>query len=97
MAKLKPLADKIIIEKSAEETVTKSGIVLPENAKEKPQTGKVIAVGSGKVTDNGTKIGVIGKVLVQTVIAKHKIPGLAVFIGKLQRSDDPSVIGNGNF
>jgi chaperonin GroES len=56
MAKLKPLADKIVIEKSAEETVTKSGIVLPDNAKEKPQTGKVIAVGSGKITDNGTKV-----------------------------------------
>jgi chaperonin GroES len=53
--KIKPLADKVVIEKSPEETKTKSGIVLPDNAKEKPQTGKVIAVGSGKVMDNGSK------------------------------------------
>ncbi len=56
MAKLKPLADKVVIEKAAESTVTKSGIVIPDNAKEKPQTGKVVAVGSGKVLDNGTKV-----------------------------------------
>lgn len=56
MAKLKPLGDKILIEKSPEETRTKSGIVLPDNAKEKPQTGKVIAVGTGKVLENGTKV-----------------------------------------
>ncbi|MDR1453640.1 MAG: co-chaperone GroES [Candidatus Margulisbacteria bacterium] len=53
--KLKPLHDKIVIEKPEEEKATKSGIILPDNAKEKPQTGKVIAVGSGKALDNGTK------------------------------------------
>jgi chaperonin GroES len=54
--KLKPLHDKIVIEKPGEEKATKSGIILPDNAKEKPQTGKVIAVGNGKALDNGTKI-----------------------------------------
>ncbi|MDR1113750.1 MAG: co-chaperone GroES [Candidatus Margulisbacteria bacterium] len=54
--KLKPLHDKIVIEKPEEEKATKSGIILPDNAKEKPQTGKVIAVGGGKVLDNGTKL-----------------------------------------
>ena len=54
--KLKPLHDKIVIEKPEEEKATKSGIILPDNAKEKPQTGKVIAVGNGKVLDSGTKI-----------------------------------------
>lgn len=76
MAKLKPLADKIIIEKSAEETVTKSGIVLPDNAKEKPQTGKVIAVGSGKVTDNGTKIA--SEVKVGDIVYYSKYSGSEV-------------------
>lgn len=55
MAKLKPIGDKVVIEKAAEETVTRSGIVLPDSAKEKPQTGKVVAVGSGRTLDNGTK------------------------------------------
>ena len=55
-AKLKPLHDKVIIEKEEELGKTKSGIVLPDNAKEKSQTGKVIAVGGGRVLDNGTKV-----------------------------------------
>ena len=56
VAKLKPLYDKIVIEKPEEEKTTKSGIILPDNAKEKPQTGKVIAVGGGKILDSGTKV-----------------------------------------
>ena len=52
---LKPLADRVIIEVLAKEEKTKSGIVLPDTAKEKPQEGKVIAVGPGKVLDNGQK------------------------------------------
>ena len=54
--KLKPLHDKIVIAKPEEEKTTKSGIILPDNAKEKPQTGKVVAVGAGKTLDNGTKV-----------------------------------------
>jgi chaperonin GroES len=54
--KLKPLHDKIVIEKPEEVSVTKSGIVLPDNAKEKPQTGKVVAVGTGKTLDSGAKV-----------------------------------------
>lgn len=60
--KLKPLGDKVIIEKAEEVTQTKSGIILPDNAKEKPQTGKVVAVGSGKTLDNGTKVAMEVKV-----------------------------------
>lgn len=51
--KLQPLADRIIVEPLASEEVTKGGIVLPGTAQEKPQEGKVLAVGKGKVTDNG--------------------------------------------
>ena len=53
---LKPLGDRVIIERVEVEEKTSSGIVLPDSAKEKPQQGRVIAVGSGRVADNGTKI-----------------------------------------
>ncbi|HQJ56796.1 MAG TPA: co-chaperone GroES [Caldisericia bacterium] len=53
--KLKPIGDKIIVEPEKEEEKTKSGIVLPDTAKEKPQKGKVIAVGPGKILDNGQR------------------------------------------
>jgi chaperonin GroES len=56
MAKLIPIGDHVVIKvETAKETV-KSGIVLPDSAKEKPQQGTVMAVGSGVVLDNGTKI-----------------------------------------
>ena len=48
---IKPLGDRVVIEASAREEKTASGIVLPENAKEKPQEGKVLAVGSGTLKD----------------------------------------------
>lgn len=50
---LQPLADRIIVKPLEAEEVTKGGIVLPDTAKEKPQEGEVVAVGSGKVLDNG--------------------------------------------
>ncbi|MDQ0300426.1 chaperonin GroES [Salibacterium salarium] len=53
---LKPLGDRIIIEQVQTEEKTKSGIVLPDSAQEKPQEGKVIAVGNGRVTDNGERV-----------------------------------------
>ncbi|RLD14904.1 MAG: co-chaperone GroES [Caldiserica bacterium] len=52
---LKPIGDKIVVEPEKEEEVTKSGIVLPDTAKEKPQKGKVVAVGPGKILDNGER------------------------------------------
>jgi chaperonin GroES len=51
---IKPLADRVIVKPLAAEEKTKGGIVLPDTAKEKPQEGKVLAVGKGKVSDNGT-------------------------------------------
>lgn len=53
---LKPLGDRIVIELIESEEKTASGIVLPDSAKEKPQEGKVIAVGTGRVTDNGERV-----------------------------------------
>ena len=51
--KYKPLADRVIVEQEAAETTTASGIVLPDAAQEKPQLGKVLAVGQGKYNDKG--------------------------------------------
>lgn len=52
---IKPLADRVLVEPAAAEQTTASGIIIPDTAKEKPQKGKIIAAGPGKV-ENGTKI-----------------------------------------
>ena len=54
--KLKPLGDRLIVKAVEEEETTASGIVLPDTAKEKPQRGKVLAVGDGKVSDEGKRV-----------------------------------------
>ena len=53
--KIKPLADKVLVERIEAEAKTAGGIVLPDTAKEKPQRGKVVAVGDGKVLDDGSR------------------------------------------
>jgi chaperonin GroES len=54
--KLKPLGDRVIVKAVEEEETTASGIVLPDTAKEKPQRGKVLAVGDGKLTEENERI-----------------------------------------
>lgn len=54
--KIKPLADRVVIKPSPADEKTKGGIILPDTAKEKPVMGEVVAVGPGKVADDGTKI-----------------------------------------
>jgi chaperonin GroES len=54
--KFRPLHDRILVERVESEEVTKGGIILPDTAKEKPQQGKVIAVGNGKKTEDGKLI-----------------------------------------
>ncbi len=54
--KMKPLADRVIIKPAAAEEKTKGGIILPDTAKEKPVIGEVVAVGPGKVSEDGKKI-----------------------------------------
>ena len=54
--KIRPLHDRLLVERLEEKEVKKGGIIIPDTAKEKPQEGKVIAVGNGKVTDEGKKI-----------------------------------------
>jgi len=53
--KLQPLNDRIVVKRSEEKEVTKGGIIIPETAKEKPIEGKVLAVGTGKILDDGSK------------------------------------------
>ena len=53
--KLRPLSDRVVIQPSPHEETTKSGIVIPDTAKEKPQEGKVLAVGPGRVLDDGKR------------------------------------------
>ena len=54
--KVRPLHDRVLVERVEEREVKKGGIIIPDTAKEKPQEGKVIAVGNGKVNDEGKKI-----------------------------------------
>ena len=54
-AKLRPLGDRVVVKPTPREEMTKSGIVLPDTAKEKPQEGRVIAVGPGKILDDGKR------------------------------------------
>jgi chaperonin GroES len=54
--KIRPLQDRVIVKRLEGEDVTKGGIIIPDTAKEKPIEGKIMAVGTGKILDSGTKI-----------------------------------------
>jgi chaperonin GroES len=54
--KIQPLADRLVVKPIEREEVTKSGIVLPDTAKERPQEGKVVAVGPGRLSEDGKRI-----------------------------------------
>ena len=56
MARIEPLGDRVVIKPTPKEEVSKGGIVLPDTAKEKPQEGKIIAVGPGRLTEDGKRI-----------------------------------------
>jgi chaperonin GroES len=58
MAQIKPLGDRVVVKAMPREEVTRSGIVLPDTAKEKPQEGKIVAVGPGRVTEDGKRVPV---------------------------------------
>ncbi|GIW22911.1 MAG: 10 kDa chaperonin [Candidatus Sericytochromatia bacterium] len=69
--KLRPLGDKVVVKVLESEEKTKGGIFLPDTAKEKPQQGKVIAVGPGKVLDNGQRVEIDVKVDNIVIFAKY--------------------------
>ena len=68
---LKPLGDRIVVKAISAEEKTKGGIVLPDTAKEKPQEGEVIAVGPGRVLDNGQRLAPEVKVGDRVIYAKY--------------------------
>ena len=69
--KIRPLGDRELVKPLSRETVTKSGIVLPDTAKEKPQEGEILAVGPGKVLDNGKRPALEVSVGQKVLFAKY--------------------------
>jgi chaperonin GroES len=93
---LKPLGDRVVIELVQAEEKTASGIVLPDTAKEKPQEGKVVAVGTGRVLENGERVALEVAVGDRIIFSKYagtevKYEGAEYLI--LRESDILAVIG----
>ncbi|MFX3624046.1 MAG: co-chaperone GroES [Ectobacillus sp.] len=96
MFMLKPLGDRVVIELVQAEEKTASGIVLPDTAKEKPQEGKVVAVGTGRVLENGERVALEVAVGDRIIFSKYagtevKYEGAEYLI--LRESDILAVIG----
>jgi len=70
-ANLQPLADRLVVKPIQKEEMTKGGIFLPDTAKEKPQEGEVIAVGPGRITDDGKRIEMDVKVGDRVIYSKY--------------------------
>ncbi|MGB2799764.1 MAG: co-chaperone GroES [Dehalococcoidia bacterium] len=71
VTKLKPLGDRVVVRPMTEEDVSKGGIILPDTAKEKPQRGEVIAVGPGRLDENGKRVTMEVKKGDKVVYAKY--------------------------
>jgi chaperonin GroES len=69
--KLRPLGDRVVIQPTAREEMTKSGIVLPDTAKEKPQEGTILSAGPGKILEDGTREAMDVKVGDKVLYAKY--------------------------
>ncbi len=69
--KMKPLADRVVIKPSPADEKTKGGIILPDTAKEKPVVGEVVAIGPGKVSDDGKKVPMEVKVGDKVLYGKY--------------------------
>ena len=69
--KIQPLGDRVVVKPLSREAVTKSGIVLPDTAKEKPQEGEILAVGPGKVLDNGKRTTLEVQIGQRVLFAKY--------------------------
>jgi chaperonin GroES len=88
--KLQPLADRLVVKPIQKEEMTKGGILIPDTVKEKPQEGEVIAVGPGRVTEDGKRIAMDIKVGDRVLYAKYggseiKVDGIEMMI--LRESD----------
>lgn len=82
--KLQPLGDRVVIKPLPKEEVTKGGIVLPDTVKEKPQEGEIIAVGPGKLSEDGKRMAMEVKVGDKVIYAKYA--------GTEYREDDEELI-----
>jgi len=71
MAMLKPIGDRIVVRPKTAEEMTKSGIILPDTAKERPQEGEVMAVGTGRIMDDGTVVALSVKVGDTVLFSKY--------------------------
>jgi len=69
--KVRPLNDRILVKRVEEETTTKGGIIIPDTAKEKPAEGKIVAVGNGKLADDGKRIPLELKVEDRVLFGKY--------------------------
>ena len=83
--KVRPLHDRMVVRRIEEKETAKGGIIIPDTAKEKPQEGKVLAIGNGKVLENGTKVAMDVKVGDKILFGKYsgteiKIDGEDVLI-----------------
>jgi chaperonin GroES len=95
--KLRPLGDRVVIQPSAKEEMTKSGIVLPDTAKEKPQEGTILAAGPGRVLDDGKREAMDVKPGDKVLYAKYagtefKVEGDELLI--VSQKDILAIVGN---
>jgi len=70
-AKIEPLGDRVVIKPTPKEEVSKGGIVLPDTAKEKPQEGEIIAIGPGRLSEDGKRIAMEVKVGDKVIYSKY--------------------------
>ena len=94
--KVRPLHDRLLVRRIEEKETAKGGIIIPDTAKEKPQEGEVLAVGNGKILDNGTKLALDVKVGNKILFGKYtgteiKIDGEDVLI--LREDEVLAVLG----
>jgi chaperonin GroES len=95
---LKPLGDRVVVKAKPKDEVTASGIVLPDTASEKPQEGSILAVGPGRVLDNGTRVEMEVKVGDSVLFAKYggtevKLDGEDYLV--IRESDLLAIVMNG--
>lgn len=93
---LKPLGDRVIVKPKAPEEKTKGGIILPDTAQEKPMEGEIVAVGAGKIGDDGKKINMELKVGDKVLYGKYSGSEIKINDGEfliMRESDVYAIIG----
>lgn len=98
MTSLKPLGDRVVVKPKAKEETTKSGLVLPDTASEKPQEGQVLSVGPGRVLENGKRVEMEVKAGDTVLFAKYagtevKLDGEDYLV--IRESDLLAIVTNG--